>query len=308
MTIPEHIEILRRGPRVWNAWRAENPAVVPDLAGIALSIGDRQMGPINGGPINLSRALLNEATLYFATLTGADLRGSNLTNADLRGARLEGVDLTGADLAGAQLDGASLAGAVLKAANLSGASLADVRDLTTDQIGEADGNLGTVLPYDLERPALWSVGQGTVHIETAYEAVEAPEDEPAMAETSEEPAPMSFEADVESDDDREPEAADEAEPEPTVEQPAARTAYSPTPGLPTVEQRVEPRAEPNFPTMSVPQLIRIMKRCGNCTYFVNWKNDKGGLCEKLDQRTTPDGRNCDKWKGIKYKRPKAHYE
>jgi len=88
MTIPEHMEILRRGPRVWNAWRAENPSIVPDLAGIALSIGDRQMGPINGGPINLSRALLNEAALYYATLTGADMRGADLTNADLRGARL----------------------------------------------------------------------------------------------------------------------------------------------------------------------------------------------------------------------------
>ena len=175
MTIPEHIEILRRGPRVWNTWRAENPSIVPDLEGIALSIGDRQLGPINGGPINLSRALLADATLYFATLTGADMRGTDLTNADLRGARLEGVDLTGADLAGAQLDGASMAGAILKAANLSGASLANVQDLTPDQVGEAEGNLGTVLPNELPRPALWSIGQGTLHIETAHSAVEAAE-------------------------------------------------------------------------------------------------------------------------------------
>ena len=167
MTIPEHIEILRRGPRVWNAWRDENPSIVPDLAGVALSIGDRQLGPINGGPINLSRALLAEATLYFATLTGADMRGSDLKNADLRGARLEGVDLTGADLAGAQLDGASLSGAVLKAANLSDASLADIIDLTADQIGEAQGNLVTVLPPELERPAVWTVGQEVLHIQTA---------------------------------------------------------------------------------------------------------------------------------------------
>jgi hypothetical protein len=186
MTIPEHIEILRRGPRVWNAWRDENPSVVPDLAGVALSIGDRQMGPINGGPINLSRALLAEATLYFATLTGADLRGSDLKNADLRGARLEGVDLTGADLAGAQLDGASLSGAVLKAANLSDASLADVIDLTADQIGEAQGNLVTVLPPDLERPAVWTVGQEVLHIRTAPVIAQEPDIGIAREEAAEE--------------------------------------------------------------------------------------------------------------------------
>lgn len=187
MTIQEHVEILRRGPRTWNAWRAENPSIVPDLGGIALSIGDRQLGPMNGGPINLSRTQLTDAALYFATLTGADMRGCDLTNADLRGARLEGVDLTGADLAGAQLDGASMVGSVLKAANLSGASLSDVRGLTPDQIGEAEGDLGTVLPYDLERPAIWTVGQGVLHIQTARDVAED-----AARETAAEPAPMAF--------------------------------------------------------------------------------------------------------------------
>lgn len=165
MTIPEHVEILRRGPRTWNAWRAENPSIVPDLSGIALSIGDRQMGPINGGPINLSRALMSDAAFYYATLTGADMRGSDLTNADLRGARLEEVDLTGADLAGAQLDGAALRGAVLTATNLCGASLADAQGLTSEQIGEAEGDLGTVLPSDMARPPVWSVGQEYYHVQ-----------------------------------------------------------------------------------------------------------------------------------------------
>lgn len=278
MTIPEHIEILRRGPRVWNAWRAENPSIVPDLEGIALSIGDRQLGPMNGGPINLSRALLADATLYFATLTGADMRGTDLTNADLRGARLEGVDLTGADLAGAQLDGASLSGAVLKAANLSGASLADVRDLTTDQIGEAEGNLGTVLPYDLPRPALWSVGQGILQIETARDAVDerqdedtrtehAPAEEPHVDYPTVEPAKparMWFRTAAAPVEAYEPEQVSEPEevpepeapqyvaaepevlpePEPVQAQPVEMPAYSATPALPKVEA-MEPYAAPD---------------------------------------------------------------
>ncbi|WP_108680605.1 pentapeptide repeat-containing protein [Methyloceanibacter sp. wino2] len=264
MTIPEHIEILRRGPRVWNAWRAENPSIVPDLEGIALSIGDRQLGPMNGGPINLSRALLADATLYFATLTGADMRGTDLTNADLRGARLEGVDLTGADLAGANLDGANLSGAVLKAANLSGASLADVRDLTTDQIGEAEGNLGTVLPQELQRPALWSVGQGILHIETARDAVEEEAYEAPAAEAPAEPARMSFYAAPEPEETYQPEETPEPEPaayvepepepepEPVQAAPVETTVFSPAPALPKVEaSRPQPAPERFEPQRAV---------------------------------------------------------
>jgi len=224
MTNSEHLEILRRGPRVWNAWRAENPSIVPDLGGISLSIGDRQMGPMNGGPINLSRARLTEATLYFATLTGADMRGADLINANLRGARLEDVDLTGADLAGALLDGASLAGAALKAANFCGASLADVRGLTAEQIGEADGDLGTVLPYDLARPLTWTVGQGAFHREPAVDAPDGGRAEPATATFESAPA-YEPEAPPEPEPEREAETAREPEPRPEPKtEPAAKAS------------------------------------------------------------------------------------
>ena len=244
MTIQEHVEILRRGPRTWNAWRVENPSIVPDLAGISLSIGDRQMGPMNGGPINLSRTQMSDAPLYFATLTGADMRGSDLTNADLRGARLEGVDLTGADLAGAQLEGASLAGAVLKATNLCGACLADVRGLTTDQIDEAEGDLGTVLPYDLERPPVWTAGQGVLHIQTADDVAEEMS-RGAAVETIAEPIPptqMAFRAEPEPEQAPEPEPEQAAAPEPYyAPEPMQTTAVpkEPTPAVPDNEPNVE---------------------------------------------------------------------
>lgn len=153
----EHVERLRRGPRPWNEWRAEKPSVVPNLSGISLSIGDRQMGPISGGPINLARARLRDASFCFATLTGADLSGADLANADLRDARLEGADLTGAELSEALLDRADLAGATLTGANLCGVSLADVRNLTTAQLHEAEGDATTVLPPGIERPLIWTV-------------------------------------------------------------------------------------------------------------------------------------------------------
>ena len=58
---PNHAEILRSGPTAWNAWRENNPSTIPDLAGIALNLSERQMGPISGGPINLRSARLQDA-------------------------------------------------------------------------------------------------------------------------------------------------------------------------------------------------------------------------------------------------------
>jgi pentapeptide repeat protein len=155
----EHIELLRRGPRPWNEWRAEHPHIVPNLVGISLSIGDRQLGPINGGPINLAHARLRHASLRYATLTGADLRGADLADTDLRDARLERADLSGADLSDALLDRADLAGADLTAANLCGANLAETRNLTTAQLHAAEGDAATVLPAHVERPLIWTVSQ-----------------------------------------------------------------------------------------------------------------------------------------------------
>jgi uncharacterized protein YjbI with pentapeptide repeats len=125
-----HIEILRRGPRAWNAWRSENPEVVPNLSGLTLSVGERQMGPINGGPINLSSTRLRHASLRFATLTGADLSAADLWDADLSDARLDRANLSGADLTEALLDRADFACTKLVGANLSSASLLEARNLT----------------------------------------------------------------------------------------------------------------------------------------------------------------------------------
>jgi Pentapeptide repeats (8 copies) len=71
---PEHLYIPRQGVEVWNAWRAKEPSVRPDLVGANLSRA------------NLSRANLSGADLSGADLSGADLTGASLTGADLFGA------------------------------------------------------------------------------------------------------------------------------------------------------------------------------------------------------------------------------
>jgi hypothetical protein len=152
----QHVDALRRGPRSWNAWRAQNPSISPNLTGIALSVGERQMGPISGGPINLASARLRHASLRFATLTGANLTWADLWDADLSDARLDGANLSGADLREALLDRADFVNAKLTGANLSGASLQEARNLTQSQIEEAVGDPFTLLPPHLSRPETWT--------------------------------------------------------------------------------------------------------------------------------------------------------
>ena len=120
---PKDVEILRSGPRAWNAWRENNPSTVPDLTGIALTLSERQMGPVNGGPINLKSARLQGAMLRFATLSGADLEAADMSDADFVHARLDRANLSAANLSNALLCHADFAGATLTKANFSGANL-----------------------------------------------------------------------------------------------------------------------------------------------------------------------------------------
>ena len=152
MTEVVHIEILRRGPRVWNAWREENPSQNPDLDHAALSLAERQFGPINGGPINFRSASLRGAQLRFASLSRANLETADLSEADLAHARLDGANLAGANLSCAVLDYADFNGAVLSDTNLTGASLRHVQNLTQSQINLSICDASTIFPAHLVHP------------------------------------------------------------------------------------------------------------------------------------------------------------
>ena len=152
----DHVDLLRRGPRVWNAWRRQHPAIVPNLTRISLSASERQMGPMNGGPINLASARLRRASLRFATLSGANLEGADLSDADLTDARLDGTNLANADLSGAVLDHADFARVKLAGANLCGANFARARNLTEAQLAEGVGDATTILPPTLTAPRSWT--------------------------------------------------------------------------------------------------------------------------------------------------------
>jgi hypothetical protein len=85
----EHYDKLKEGVDVWNAWRKENPMVIPDLRKANLNVA-----ALDGA--DLRNAKLQKANLWGATLKGTNLRGAmlhkaDLEDADLRDARLKGI-------------------------------------------------------------------------------------------------------------------------------------------------------------------------------------------------------------------------
>jgi hypothetical protein len=79
---------------------------------------------------------------------------------DLRRTDLQGAFLIEADLKGGGLANADLQGANLNAADLQGADLEHALNLTQAQIDSTDGDEDTTLPEGIQRPVLWSLGDG----------------------------------------------------------------------------------------------------------------------------------------------------
>jgi hypothetical protein len=152
---PQDLEKLCQGPKVWNAWRAENSERIPDLRGARLTLSQRQFGANHGGPVDLNRTDLEGAELRHATLVGANLQYARLVAVDLVHAQLDHADLAGADLTDAVLDHADLADADLDGAILIGASFANARGMTQEQIANAHGDASTILPAMLMAPVSW---------------------------------------------------------------------------------------------------------------------------------------------------------
>ena len=111
MANQEHLDILKRGVGVWNAWREKNPDVKPDLREADLRESDLREADLSG-------ADLSGAHLSGANLSGANLSGANLSEANLRAALMHATNLLGAKLNGAELRAADLRQANLRKAYL----------------------------------------------------------------------------------------------------------------------------------------------------------------------------------------------
>jgi hypothetical protein len=135
MANQEHLDILAKGVDTWNAWRNDNPIILPDLSGANLRAAN-----LRG--INLKHAAVVRADLTAARLTSADLGGARVTmailiEADLRMAGLQGADMShtrgvaadfsGADLRNTDLSNADLSGAYIRNTRLNRTSIAGAR-------------------------------------------------------------------------------------------------------------------------------------------------------------------------------------
>ena len=121
MANQEHLDILRQGVSVWNAWREQHQSTEINFSGINFRGAELSEANLKG--VDLSGTDLSEADLRGTDLDDADLRSANLFKADLMGAFLQDTNLSGSNLINVNLNGADFNGATLKDANLVGATL-----------------------------------------------------------------------------------------------------------------------------------------------------------------------------------------
>jgi hypothetical protein len=135
MANQEHLDVLKKGVKVWNQWRNENPKIEPDL-----SKADLRNADLNGANLRstklvnaiLDNAKLTEADLGKAYLNEANLYRTDLSRANLNGAHLFRAILEEVDLSRAYAHEATFRQANLSYANLSGADLSGVLLLFVD--------------------------------------------------------------------------------------------------------------------------------------------------------------------------------
>jgi uncharacterized protein YjbI with pentapeptide repeats len=180
MANDEHLGQLKNGADDWNAWRAENRNISPDLSGSKLR-GERlgkanltgaDLSGADLGRADLSGAYLRGAILRWADLGGADLPWANLIGADLRGANLGGAilreaNLIKADLGGANLGWATLGRANLREANLTGADLRGAKNLGRANLSGADLCGANLSKVDLSRADLFGANLNDVNLSEA---------------------------------------------------------------------------------------------------------------------------------------------
>src|SRR5215472_5045617 len=123
MANPEHLQILKQGVAVWNAWREQNKDIRPNLSQANLFEADLSLA--NLIQTTLSRADLTCATLSRADLSLANLREANLSKADLGRGNLSEAYLREANLSRADLRRGNLSRADLREADLSEVKLAE---------------------------------------------------------------------------------------------------------------------------------------------------------------------------------------
>ncbi len=140
MANPDHSAKLIEGVESWNAWRDQNPDIVPDLSGIYLvktNLNQANFYKTNLQDANLSEAHLRDTIFKESNLSGADLSDTNLSDADLSCADMRKTNLSGASLFRVNLRQSNLSEAKLDKASIVEAHLEQI-DLSYAEVNEVD--------------------------------------------------------------------------------------------------------------------------------------------------------------------------
>jgi hypothetical protein len=141
MANKKQLSILKKkgGVSTWNKWRAEHPAIIP----------------------NLGEANLLDADLREANLRGANLFGANLIEADLRGANLRETNLRMANMSRADLTGADLRDSTMLYTSVASVDLSGVKGLeTVIHLGPSSIGIDTIYRSKGEIPEVFLRGAG----------------------------------------------------------------------------------------------------------------------------------------------------
>jgi hypothetical protein len=98
----KHLDMLAKGAKAWNEWRAGEEEDEPDLSEVRF-LERAKLAGFNLAQVNLSCSNLRGADFGLADLQAADLSGANLQEADLTGVSLASANLTDTDFRGARL-------------------------------------------------------------------------------------------------------------------------------------------------------------------------------------------------------------
>jgi uncharacterized protein YjbI with pentapeptide repeats len=130
-----HLQVLRQGAAVWNAWRNDFQTIRPDLSEIELDVEVLGRGSMDDAydcwldGIDFHDAVLTSAKIEHISLAGASFKNANLMQAsavgnsfkkaNFAGACLVKTDFTGSDLTDADMSGAVMGDTVLARLDLS---------------------------------------------------------------------------------------------------------------------------------------------------------------------------------------------
>ena len=118
----QHLDVFKKGVKVWNSWRCDNLQIKPDLRGLDVAsvlpqervisnIGEEKSG-IYLVSINLSETNLQGAVFEDAILLNANFKGANLSSANLKGANLARANLKKTNLSKTNLQKTNVAGVI----------------------------------------------------------------------------------------------------------------------------------------------------------------------------------------------------